>query len=41
MPGRHCVIEYGDWMWIPRVEERWQHFIKRISFKKNERVNTA
>lgn len=34
MPGRHCVIEYGNWMWIPRIEERWQHFIKRISFKK-------
>ena len=32
MPERHCEIEYGDWTWIPPVEERWQHFIKRISF---------
>jgi lipopolysaccharide cholinephosphotransferase len=28
----HCEIEYGDWSWIPPVEERWQHFIKEIRF---------
>ena len=30
---RHCQIEYGDWHWIPPVEERWQHFIKEIRFE--------
>jgi lipopolysaccharide cholinephosphotransferase len=29
---RHCEIEYGDWHWIPPVEDRWQHFIKEIRF---------
>lgn len=29
---RHCEIEYGDWHWIPPVEDRWQHFIKEIKF---------
>lgn len=29
---RHCEIEYGDWHWIPPVEERWCHFIKEIRF---------
>lgn len=24
--------EYGDWAWIPPVEERWQHFVKEIKF---------
>lgn len=31
-PEKHCEIEYGDWTWIPPVEERWQHFIKEIRF---------
>lgn len=29
---RHCEIEYGDWHWIPPVEERWQHYIKELRF---------
>lgn len=29
---RHCEIEYGDWHWIPPVEDRWQHFIKELKF---------
>ena len=29
----HCELEYGDWKWIPPVEERWQHFLKEIRFK--------
>ncbi len=29
---RHCEIEYGDWKWIPPVEDRWQHFLKEIRF---------
>jgi lipopolysaccharide cholinephosphotransferase len=28
----HCEIEYGDWHWIPPVDQRWQHFIKEIRF---------
>lgn len=31
---RHCELEYGDWKWIPPVEERWQHFIISIKFEK-------
>lgn len=31
-PERHCEIEYGDWTWIPPVDERWQHFIKELRF---------
>ena len=29
---QHCEIMYGNWQWIPPVEERWQHFIKEIRF---------
>ena len=31
-PERHCELEYGDWKWIPPVEDRWQHFLKEIRF---------
>ena len=31
-PVRHCELEYGDWKWIPPVEDRWQHFLKEIRF---------
>ena len=33
---RHCELEYGDWKWIPPVEERWQHFITSIKFENND-----
>lgn len=26
----YLIHNYGDWHWIPPVEERWQHFIKEI-----------
>lgn len=29
---RHCEMEYGDWRWVPPVEERWQHFLQAIRF---------
>ena len=29
---RHCEIEYGDWHRIPPIDDRWQHFIKKIKF---------
>ena len=29
---QHCELEYGDWKWIPPVEDRWQHFLKEIRF---------
>lgn len=29
---KHCELEYGDWTWIPPVEDRWQHFLKEIRF---------
>lgn len=31
---RHCELEYGNWKWIPPVEEREQHFITSIKFEK-------
>ena len=32
-PELHCELEYGDWTWIPPVEDRWQHFLKEIRFE--------
>lgn len=28
----HCELEYGDWESVPPENERWQHFIQKISF---------
>lgn len=29
---KHCEMEYGNWKWIPPVDQRWQHFIENIKF---------
>lgn len=29
---KHLEEEYGDWHWIPPVEDRWQHFLREIRF---------
>lgn len=29
---KHLEEEYGDWHWIPPVEDRWQHFLKELKF---------
>ena len=29
---KHLEEEYGDWHWIPPVEDRWQHFLQEIRF---------
>lgn len=30
MTERHCEMEYGDWHYIPKPEERWEHFVVKI-----------
>lgn len=37
---RHCEIEYGDWRYIPKEEERWEHFISEIRFDRNKNDHT-
>lgn len=27
---KYLEIEFGDWHWIPPMEDRWQHFVKKI-----------
>ena len=29
---KYLEHNYGDWKWIPPVEDRWQHFIQEIRF---------
>lgn len=36
---KHCQLEYGNWRKIPSVEERWQHFLQKISFDNSEFKN--